>query len=87
MLTEQILSPIFSDINPNNKTVSVAIVTAILKDGVEISRSEHRRAFGPGQIEDVKDYIGVNSSPEIDYLNAIWTQDVIDAYNASISRE
>lgn len=87
MLTEQVLTPIFSDINPNDKTVSVAIVTLILKDGVELSRSEHRCAFAPGQIDAVKAYIGADSSPEIDYLNAIWTKDVISAYLASINQE
>ena len=85
MLTEQVLNPIFSDINPNNKTVSVAMVTLILKDGIEVSRSEHRCAFVPGQIDAVKAYIGADSSPEIDYLKAIWTQEVIDAYAALIS--
>lgn len=78
MLTENILLPIFSDINPNTKTVSIAKVTVILRDGVEVSRSEHRCAFYPGQIDAVKVYIGADSSPEIDYLNAIWTQEVID---------
>jgi hypothetical protein len=87
MLTEQVLNPIFSDIDPNAKTVSIAKITVILKDGIEVSRSEHRCAFAPGQIEDVMKYVGTKSSPEMDYLNAIWTPSVIAAYNELISNK
>lgn len=82
MLTEIQLQPIFTDINPNLKTVSVAIDTVIYRDDVEISRERNRRAFVPGQLDDVKDFIGINESPEITYLDAIWTQEVIAEYNA-----
>lgn len=82
MLTEIQLYPIFTDLDPNLKTVSVAIDTIIYRDGVEISRERNRRAFVPGQLDDVKAFIGVNESHEITYLEAIWTQEVIDEYNA-----
>ena len=84
MLTQQNIYN-FSDINPTYKTVSIVNVTIILNDNVEIARSSNTMAFAPGQIEAVKSFIGVTSSPEIDYLNAIWTQDVINAYIASQS--
>lgn len=84
MLTEETLTPIFTDINPHTKTVSIALDTVIKRDGEIINTSRHRRAFVPGEIQAVKDYIGVQSSPEIDYLNTIWSQEVIDAYNASL---
>lgn len=84
MLTEEILDPIFTDLNPNTKTVSIAIDSIIKKDGEVIARNRSRRAFVPGQIEQVKDFIGLQESPEIIYLESIWTQDVIDNYNASV---
>lgn len=83
MITEEILQPILTDIDPNTKTISVAIDSVLRRDGVIVARSRDRRAFTPGQIQDVRAYIGVDESPEIDYLNAIWTQEVIDAYNAT----
>jgi hypothetical protein len=85
MLTEEILSPIFTDINPNNKTVSIAIETVIKKDGIQIAKSRERRAFVPGQIEDVKKYIGQTQSPEISYLDSLWTDSVITAYSDSLN--
>ncbi len=72
-------------IDTTYKTISLKIVTIVLNDNVEIARSEPwRRAFFPGQIEEVKSVTGwTNESPEIIYLNSIWTQEVIDAYNNS----
>ncbi len=84
MITEQTLLPILTDINPNTKTISCAIDTIVLKDSVEIARTRDRRAFVPGEIEQFKQYVGATSSPEIDYLNAIWTADVISAYQQSL---
>jgi len=84
MITEQTLLPILTDINPNTKSVSIAIDTVVLRDGVEIARERLRRAFVPGEIEDVKEFVGVESSPEIEYLEAIWTTEVIEAFNASL---
>lgn len=80
MITEEKLSPIFDSIDPNNKTVSILLVTIIKRDGVEISRENHRKAFCPGEIEQVKEYCGVDDSPEIQYLSAIWTPEVIENY-------
>jgi len=87
MITEQTLLPILTDINPNTKSVSIAIDTVVLRNGIEIARERLRRAFVPGEIEDVKEFVGVESSPEIEYLEAIWTTEVIEAFNASLSDE
>jgi len=75
---------VIDTINTTNKTISVAKDTIVKKDGVEIARNRHRQAFIPGDIEAVKDYLGVEESPEIDYLNAIWTEEVIEAYQQSL---
>lgn len=79
MLTEE---SIFSlhDINPQHKTISITVVTIVKRDGIEIARSSNTRAFQPGDIEAVKEYIGVTESPEITYLQSIWTQEAIDAW-------
>lgn len=79
MLTEE-STFVIQDVNPETKTISVTILLIVKRDGVEIARSSNTRAFAPGQIEDVKTYIGVTDSPEITYLESIWTQEVIDAY-------
>ena len=72
-------------INVTNKTISISKDVIVKKDSQEIARSRHRQAFVPGDIDAVKEYTGlVDESPEIVYLNAIWTQDVIDAYLASL---
>lgn len=84
MITEQALLPVFDSIDPNFKTVSVLKRSLLLRDGVEISRDDLRCAFAPGDIEAVKTFIGLTESPEITYLNAIWTQEAIDAYNAML---
>lgn len=80
MYTEEILAS-FHDINPQTKTISITAITIVKKDGVEIARASNTRAFQPGDIELVKAYIGVNESPEITYLESIWTQEAIDAWN------
>jgi hypothetical protein len=88
MITEEKLPAIFTDINSVLKTVSIAIDTIIKKDDVEITRSRHRCAFVPGQIEEVKAYTGLSDeSPEIIYLESIWTPEVIKAYNELIAAQ
>lgn len=78
---------IIDNINVTTKTISIAKDTVVLRDGVEITRDRNRCAFFPGQIAEVKAYMGVDdSAPEIVYLNAIWTQEVIDAYNAYLEQ-
>lgn len=80
MLTEESFYSIH-DVNPQNKTISITIHTIVRRDGIEIARSSNTRAFQPGDIEAVKEYIGVTESPEITYLESIWTQEAIDAWN------
>lgn len=79
MLEEQLILSLF-EFDNRHKTVSIAMDTIILRNGGEISKSRHRCAFVPGQIEAVKEYIGQESSPEITYLETIWTQEVINEY-------
>ena len=59
-----------------NGVVQVRQITRILEDGNEISSSFHRWALTPGQ--DVSDQDARVQA----IANAVWTEEVIDAYNA-----
>lgn len=72
MLTEQQLMPQISVIDPVAKTVMIIISSLILRDDVEIARTSNSMTFSPGQINEVKLFLGTESSPEIDYLESIW---------------
>ena len=62
-----------------NGSIQVRTATIIEKDGTEISRSFHRHVKHPG--EDVS-----NEDPKVQAIaNAIWTAEVIAAYQASIA--
>jgi hypothetical protein len=61
-----------------NGSIQIRTATIIEKDNVEISRSFHRHAKHPG--EDVS-----NEDPKVQAIaNAIWTEEVINNYKASI---
>jgi hypothetical protein len=72
------------NINLEEMTVSIALCTIIEEDGVEISRQTHRCGFCPGDIEKVKEYLGVPDCPELQYLDKIWTPEVIADYKAKV---
>lgn len=76
---------VMDSINAVSKTISIMITTIFLNNGIEVGRSDPwRKAFVPGQINDVKALTGwTDTTPEIIYLNSVWTQQVIDAYNNS----
>ena len=60
-----------------NNSIQVRTATVIERDGTEISRTFHRHVVHPG--EDVS-----NEDPKVQAIaNAIWTAEVIAAYQAS----
>jgi hypothetical protein len=60
-------------------TIQVRTATIIERDGVEISRTFHRHVVSPG--DDV-----TNEDPKVQAIaNAIFTEEVIAAYQASLS--
>lgn len=70
-----------NNLNLDLKTLSISRYDVIMEDGVEISASNpHTQGFSPGEIEDIKSFIGVTDSPEITYLESIWTPDVVAAW-------
>jgi len=57
--------------------IQVRTSTIIERDGEEISRSYHRHVLSPG--DDV-----TNEDPKVQAIaNAVWTEEVIAAYQAS----
>ena len=62
-----------------NNSIQVRTATVIERDGTEISRSYHRHVVSPGQ--DIS-----NEDAKVQAIaNAIWTAEVIAAYQASIA--
>ena len=62
-----------------NNSIQVRTATIIKKDGVEIAKTYHRHVVAPGN--DVS-----NEDPKVQTIaNAIWTEEVIAAYQALIA--
>jgi hypothetical protein len=62
-------------------TIQVRTATIIERDGTEISRSFHRHVVAPG------DNV-TNEDPKVQAIaNAIWTEEVIAAYQALIASQ
>ena len=64
-----------------NGTILYREATRIMEDGVELTKTYHRNSLTPAQ-----DLTGV---PEkvVAICNTAWTQDVIDAYKASLENK
>jgi len=61
--------------------IQVRTANIIEKDGTEIARTFHRHVLSPG------DSI-VNEDPKVQAIaNAVWTEEVIAAYQASLIKE
>jgi len=60
--------------------IQVRTANIIERDGVEITRTFHRHVLTPG--DDV-----TNEDPKVQAIaNAVWTEEVISAYQASLVR-
>jgi len=62
------------------KNIQVREATVIEEDGVELTRSFNRYVLAPG------DDISNQPSEVAAIANAVWTQEVIDAYQASLQQ-
>lgn len=62
-----------------NQTIQIRTTTVIEEDGVELARNHHRHTVHPGQ-----DVSGEAQEVQ-DIAAALWTADVISAYQASQS--
>lgn len=64
-----------------NGTIQVRRADCIFDDGVEISKTYHRHVLAPGDNLD-------NHDPKVRAIaEAVWTPEVISAYQASLSEE
>jgi len=62
-----------------NQVIQIRTTTVVEEDGVELARSHHRHVLVPG--DDV-----TGEAQEVqDIATALWTADVISAYQASIA--
>ena len=58
-------------------TIQVRTATIIERDGIEISRSNHRHVLEPG-------YDVTNEDPKVQAIaNALWTEEVVAAFLAA----
>ena len=61
--------------------IQVRTANIIERDGVEVTRTFHRHVLSPG--DDV-----TNEDPKVQAIaNAVWTEEVIAAYQASLVQE
>tara|TARA_R100000278_G_scaffold117530_1_gene97553 strand:- start:74 stop:322 length:249 start_codon:yes stop_codon:yes gene_type:complete len=79
MALEKIIKIDKIEIVGDYKILQVRTATIISEDDNELSRSFHREALVPGT--DVSD----KDQEIIDLANLLWTQEIIDAYNASLT--
>jgi hypothetical protein len=64
----------------NFNTIQVRTANIIERDGVEVTRTFHRHVLAPGDSV-------VNEDPKVQAIaNAVWTAEVIAAYQASLVR-
>ena len=61
-----------------NNSIQVRTANIIERDGVEVSRTYHRHVLAPG--DDI-----TNEDPKVQAVaNAVWTEEVIAAYQALV---
>ena len=76
-LTEKTIIDKIEVIETNS--IQVRTATVIEKDGTELTRTFHRHVVAPGA--DI-----TNEDPKVQAIaNAIWTEEIIAAYSASIA--
>ena len=54
--------------------IGVQTINIILKDGVEVARSYHRKMLAPG------DDLSVESAEVVSHANLAWTPEIVAAY-------
>ena len=64
-----------------NQVIQIRTTTVVEEDGVELARKHHRHAVVPG------DDVSGEVQEVQDIAAALWTADVINAYQASLSAE
>ena len=71
------------------KSVQVRTDTVIKEDGTELSRTYHRHVLQPGNLDDSDNLVDTDISGEDASVqaiaNAVWTQEVKDAWAAHLA--
>ena len=62
-----------------NQVIQIRTTTVVEEDGVELARNHHRHAVAPG------DDVSGEAQEVQDIAAALWTAEVISAYQASIA--
>ena len=62
-----------------NQTIQIRTTTVVEEDGVELGRSHHRHVVSPG------DDVSGEVQEVQDIAAALWTAEVISAYQASVA--
>ncbi len=85
-LTKELVNDKIEIVNQWN--VHVRCANIIKEDGVEISRSFHRKVLNPGELDASDNLVNLDISGEDADVqaicNAAWTQSVKDAYKAHL---
>ena len=87
MITKQSKVLYLDNVNLQTGTLSILKREYTLDDGLITDHQDIRRAFVPGQLDAVKQFLGVDESPEIAYLESLWTPDVIAAYQQQLASQ
>ena len=73
------------------KNIHVRTATVIKEDGVELSRSFHRKTLNPGKLDASDNWVDTDISAESAEVkgiaNSVWTQSVKDAFKAKLIAE
>ena len=73
------------------KNIHVRTATVIKEDGVELSRSFHRKALNPGKLDASDNWVDTDISAESAEVkgiaNSVWTQSLKDAFKAKLIAE
>lgn len=73
-MIETSLMPQINVVDPITCNINITIQTVISDNEREIGRRIDEKNFQKGQIADVKSFLGVDSSPEITYIESIWSR-------------
>ena len=79
MLTKQIVIDKIEILEDGQ--IQIRQATKIIEDGIELSKSYHRWVLAPGQ--DITNQVDKVKN----IANVVWTQEVIDAYNAKLAEQ
>ena len=76
------------EITTEFKHVQIRTATVIKEDGVELSRSFHRKVLDCGSLDDSDNFVATNISAESAEVqaicNAVWTTSVKNAWKAEL---